>query len=280
MTCPRPVGVGFLEMMRSLCARWNRAGRLAALARMTGWMTAAVLAAGLGLPCFGAAAEPDTLPAKEGPVTVHPVQHASLVLSWNGKTVVVDPVGGAALYAAFPKPDVILLTDIHADHFNKETLAVLAGPATRLGAPAAVVELLSADLAGRTTTLALGTTNLVGGLSVETIAAYNTTQDRVRFHARGRGNGYVLTLGGARIYVSGDTEDVPEMLALKDIAAAFVCMNLPYTMTPAQAARSVKAFRPAVVYPYHSRGSDLEEFKRLVAGDSEVRLRNWYPAKP
>ncbi len=106
---------------------------------------------------------------------------------------------------------------------------------------------------------------------------YNLTEDRLKFHSKGRGNGYVLTLGGKRIYISGDTEDVPEMRALKDIDVAFVCMNLPYTMSPEQAASAVKEFKPKAVYPYHYRGSDVQKFKELVGPASEVRIREWYP---
>jgi L-ascorbate metabolism protein UlaG (beta-lactamase superfamily) len=107
---------------------------------------------------------------------------------------------------------------------------------------------------------------------------YNTTPDRSKFHDKGRGNGYVLTLGGKRLYISGDTEDIPEMRALKNIDVAFVCMNLPYTMTVEQAASAVREFKPRVVYPYHHRGSDLAKFKQLVGQDPaiEVRIREWY----
>ena len=105
---------------------------------------------------------------------------------------------------------------------------------------------------------------------------YNLTPTRLRFHNKGRGNGYVMTFGGKRVYVSGDTEDIPEMRALKKIDVAFVCMNLPYTMTPVQAADAVWEFKPKTVYPYHYRGSDTAKFKKLVVDVSEVRLRDWY----
>ena len=107
---------------------------------------------------------------------------------------------------------------------------------------------------------------------------YNLTADRLKYHNKGRGNGYVFTVGGKRIYISGDTEDIPEMRALKNIDVAFVCMNLPYTMTEEQAASAVREFKPKIVYPYHYRGSDVEKFKKLVGEDSgvEVRLRDWY----
>jgi len=107
---------------------------------------------------------------------------------------------------------------------------------------------------------------------------YNLTEERLRFHDKGRGNGYLVTFGGTRVYISGDTEDIPEMRSLEDIDVAFVCFNLPYTMTEDQAASAVLEFAPTVVYPYHYRGSDVAEFARLVGADSgiEVRLREWY----
>jgi L-ascorbate metabolism protein UlaG (beta-lactamase superfamily) len=114
------------------------------------------------------------------------------------------------------------------------------------------------------------------GFKLEAVASYNTTPPRKRFHPKGQGNGYVLNLGGKRIYVSGDTEGTPEMLALKNIDVAFLCMNLPYTMDVKAAAKAVKAFKPKVVYPYHSRGQDTATFKKLVGDAAEVRLRNWY----
>ncbi len=111
---------------------------------------------------------------------------------------------------------------------------------------------------------------------------YNLTEDRLRFHDKGRGNGYVLTVGGTRVYIAGDTEDIPEMRALQNIDVAFVPMNLPYTMTEEQAASGVNAFNPEVVYPYHYQGSDAEKFKELVeagGGNTEVRLRDWYATR-
>jgi len=116
------------------------------------------------------------------------------------------------------------------------------------------------------------------GITIDAVPMYNTTAERKQYHVPGRGNGYLLTLADKRIYLSGDTEDIPEMRALKNIDVAFVCMNLPYTMSVEQAANAVREFRPKIVYPYHCRGSDLEKFKKLVGDDVgvEVRLRDWY----
>jgi L-ascorbate metabolism protein UlaG (beta-lactamase superfamily) len=148
--------------------------------------------------------------------------------------------------------------------------------------PAAVAEQMTPDLRKNAAILTNGQTSELLGVKLEAIPMYNLTPDRLKFHSKGRGNGYVVTLGGKRIYLSGDTEDIPEMRALKNIDVAFICMNLPYTMTVEQAAQAVRAFKPRIVYPYHYRGSDLNKFKELVGTDAgvDVRLRDWYPKAP
>ena len=225
---------------------------------------------------------PDTIATEDGALKIFPIKHATLALQWKERTIYVDPVGGTKAFQGLPKPDLILVTDIHGDHFNKETLAELLSPNTKLVCPAAVAEQMTPDLRNSATILTNEQTGEFLGVKVEAIPMYNLTAERLRFHTKGRGNGYVVTLGGKRIYLSGDTEDIPEMLALKNIDVAFVCMNLPYTMTVEQAARAVRAFKPRVVYPYHYRGSDVNKFKELVGTDVgvEVRLREWYPQSP
>ena len=207
---------------------------------------------------------------------IHPVNHASFVMTWGPHPVYVDPVGGAALYDGLPRPHVILITDIHGDHLNEETLTALATGPARIIAPPSVADQLPEALKSRTTVIANGERTDFMGMSIEAIPMYNTTPDRMQYHPKGRGNGYVVTIGGKRIYISGDTEDIPEMRALKNIDVAFLCMNLPYTMTEEQAADAVKAFKPGIVYPYHYRGSDPQKFATLVGSASEVRLRDWY----
>lgn len=223
--------------------------------------------------------KPDRVKTDNGDLVIHPVYHATVVLEWNGKTVYVDPVAGEKRLTGFPKPDLVLVTDIHGDHQENVTLKAVAQDKTRLLAPAAVVEKLPEELKKQTTVIKNGETKTVAGIQIEAIPAYNLTSDRLKYHAKGRGNGYVLTFGGKRVYLSGDTEDIPEMRSLKNIDVAFVCMNLPYTMTVEQAASAVKEFKPKLVYPYHYRGSDTEKFKSLVGADSEVRLRDWYSDK-
>jgi L-ascorbate metabolism protein UlaG (beta-lactamase superfamily) len=222
--------------------------------------------------------EGDRIGTGDAALIVRPIQHATLALGWKEKVVLVDPVGGAARFSGLPKGDLVLLTDIHQDHLNLETLRAAAKPQAAIVAPPAVVEQLPQDLRNRTTVLTNGQSATMSGIPVEAIAAYNLAPERARFHAKGRGNGYVVTFGDKRVYLSGDTEDIPEMRALKNIDVAFVCMNLPYTMEVDRAADAVRQFRPKIVYPYHCRGSDLEKFKRLVGDDAgvEVRLRDWY----
>ncbi len=219
----------------------------------------------------------DHIPTAAGDLVVHPVNHATLVLGWNGHVIYVDPVGGAARFSGLPRPDLILITDIHGDHLDAATLTAIRGEAGIVASPA-VARQLPAELAAKAAKLANGESTNRFSITIEAVPAYNTTAERTKFHERGRGNGYVLTLGGKRVYISGDTEDIPEMRALKNIDVAFLCMNLPYTMTAEQAADAVRAFRPKIVYPYHSRGTDLDKFKTLVGSDTgvEVRIRSWY----
>jgi len=217
-----------------------------------------------------------------GELTVRAVHHATFVLPHGGTTIYVDPVGGAGAFAGAAAPDLILITDIHGDHLDVPTLAAVAREDTTIVAPAAVAARLG-DVKAQKKVLANGETAEVAGVSVEALPMYNLTEERSQFHPRGRGNGYVLTLGGQRVYISGDTEGIPEMRALKNIDVAFVCMNLPYTMDVEQAADAVLAFGPRVVFPYHYRGqggfSDVEKFRDLVARNPgiEVRLLDWYP---
>ena len=212
----------------------------------------------------------------KGEVVITPINHATMVVEWNAKTIYVDPVGMADWYKAFSKPDGVLLTHVHGDHYKEAVLKAVVGPKTKIIAPPALAGVLSGALKSAAIAVASGTDTKKLGFKLEAVASYNTTPPRKRFHPKGQGNGYVLNLGGKRIYISGDTEGTPEMLALKDIDVAFLCMNLPYTMDVAAAAKAVKAFKPKVVYPYHSRGQDTAKFKALVGDAAEVRLRNWY----
>ncbi len=179
---------------------------------------------------------------------------------------------------------MILITDIHGDHLNEETLKELDLEKTTIIAPQAVIDQMDDLFKEKTQALPNGEKLVWNEITVEAVPMYNLPETADSRHTKGRGNGYVLTIGSIRIYISGDTEDIPEMRALRNIDIAFVCMNMPYTMDVGQAADAVLEFKPKVVYPYHYRGSgglnDVEKFKSLVNNsnkDIDVRLRNWYP---
>ena len=251
-------------------------------------LTAALAAVTLQAPAQTATparAAADQIATKKGPLTVQPITHGSVVLTWNGKTIYVDPYGGAAAYAGLAAPDVILITDIHGDHLDPKTLAGISVGKALMVVPQAVAEQLPAQYKAQVRILRNGQHLDTLGMGVAAIPMYNLPETADSRHPKGRGNGYVLNLGGKTVYLSGDTEDTAEMRALKDIDVAFVCMNLPYTMDVQQAAQGVLAFKPGIVYPYHYRGqdglSDVEGFRKTVQAANkkiEVRLRNWYPA--
>ena len=225
----------------------------------------------LALACMAAPA--DEFPTSAGAVRITPIQHASAMLEAAGQVLYIDPAQGN--YEGRPAAHLILLTDIHGDHLVPAVLARLRTPSTVVFAPEAVAKTVPG-----VTIIRNGETRTWAAWTIEAVPMYNVVRGPAPgrlYHEKGRGNGYVLTYGGRRFYFAGDTEDIPEMRALRNIDVAFVPMNLPYTMTPEEAARAVRAFRPRVVYPYHSRGSDLHAFEQALAGTGiEVRIRNWY----
>jgi len=216
----------------------------------------------------------DDIPTSAGTVKITPIQHASFVMEAGGKVIYVDPAQGN--FDGRAKADLILITDIHGDHMAPKIIAGLQKPGTVILAPEAVAKTVTDAKVIRN-----GETQQIGAWKIEAVPMYNLKRGPSEgkfYHDKGRGNGYVLTYGGKRIYISGDTEGIPEMRALKNIDVAFVCMNLPYTMTPEEAADAVRAFHPKAVYPYHYKGSDVKVFEKALEGSGvEVRLRNWYP---
>jgi len=222
-----------------------------------------------------AASQTQTFTTPAGPVKITPLNHASTLIEPGGKTIYLDPAKPAKLDGS-PKADLILITDIHGDHMDPDSIkAVSKGNTEIISSPAVAQTVTSAK------TIANGESKTWQAWTIEAVPAYNIKRGPAPgklFHDKGRGNGYVLTYGGKRFYFSGDTEGVPEMRALKNIDVAFVCMNLPYTMPPEEAADAVKAFHPKVVIPYHYRGSDLSVFEKALQGTGiEVRLLEWYP---
>jgi len=221
---------------------------------------------------------------KGGELMIQPITHATLVLSYQNKNIYVDPTGGAEAFKGVGPTDVILITDIHGDHFDRKTIEAINTANTILIVPQAVADSLPATINKKNLVILNngGKTSQVG-ISILAVPMYNLpTAENAKFHPKGRGNGYILEIGGKRVYISGDTADTPEMRALKNIDIAFVCMNLPYTMNVEGAASGVLAFKPKVVYPYHYRGQDVEVFKKLINEGNkaiDVRLVNWYPGQ-
>ena len=232
----------------------------------------------------GQSVTPDTVKTKMGSLIIQPVQHASLILTVGDLTIYADP-SGANNFKGMAAPNIILITDIHGDHFDTKAIEAIKTANTVLVVPQAVADKLPEADKAHVVVLKNGDEVKQSGITIGAIPMYNLPESATAMHTKGRGNGYVLNIGGKRIYISGDTQGIPEMRALKNIDIAFVCMNLPYTMDVKEAADAVLAFQPAIVYPYHYRGqgglSDVNSFKSLVdAGNKkiEVRLRNWYAA--
>ncbi|EDP70641.1 Zn-dependent hydrolases of the beta-lactamase fold-like protein [Flavobacteriales bacterium ALC-1] len=216
-------------------------------------------------------------------IEIKPITHGTLVLETENEVIYIDPTGGLKAFAGYKNPTLVLITDIHGDHLNIETLEALNIDAATLIAPAAVIEKLPKNISKTIVTLNNGDSYNTNNAKIEAIPMYNLREEALKYHPKGRGNGYVITINGERIYISGDTEDIPEMRSLKNIDKAFVCMNLPWTMTIESAASAVIDFKPKKVYPYHYRSaeglSDIDKFKRLVNEDNtstEVILLNWY----
>jgi L-ascorbate metabolism protein UlaG (beta-lactamase superfamily) len=258
-------------------------GTVAAVATLA--LATATVSLSITAPAIAAAAasQDDTVTTTAGPLVIHPVHHAGVVLTWSGKRIVADPTtfppgpnSGAADFRGPNPPDLILITHEHGDHFSVPTLTELAGPNTIIVVPQAVFGMLPPALQAKAKVMSNGQTQTHAGVSIEAVPEYNITPDRLQFHPKGRDNGYVLNLGGQRVYLAGDTEGTPELRALRNIDIAFVPMNLPYTQTPEAAADWVKAFKPKIVYPYHFGESNVEQFRMLVGASSEVRLRKWY----
>mgnify|MGYP001056638530 CR=1 FL=1 len=216
-----------------------------------------------------------------------PIEHATLVIEYNNITVYVDPVGGKDAFKNFRSPNFILITDIHRDHLDLETLKAINTPNTVIVGTAAVKSKLPAEISKNYTTIFSGLSQSFSTskmtIDIEGVAMYNIRDEALKYHPKSRGNGFIVTLNKKRIYISGDTEDTFEMRHLKNIDVAFVCMNLPYTMSVESAASAVLDFKPKKVFPYHYKGtdgfSDVKKFKSLVNRSNkniEVIQLDWY----
>ena len=211
------------------------------------------------------------------PVEIYLIKHASLAISYKGLSIQIDPVTKlgpkVTNYAdEFPEADYVLVTHEHGDHFDPEALGVLGGEVVTN--PNCAKLMKSAKLASSAKVLTNGqSADLQEGIHVDAVPAYNYTEGHLQFHPKGRDNGYILSLDGFRIYIAGDTEDIPEMASVKDIDVAFLPCNQPYTMTPEQLINAAKMVQPKVLIPYHFGQTDLSSVPAALPG-MEVRLRS------
>lgn len=226
-----------------------------------------------------APSSPDTMTQALPVIT--PIQHASFRMDWSDTVIYADPAQGD--YTNQPAADLVLLTDIHGDHLQPDILQQLVTDETVIVMPRAVADELPDTIQGTHIVVNNGETVEQLGYSIEAIPMYNLPESDDAYHVKGRGNGYIVERDGTRVYIAGDTEDIPEMRELRDIDIAFVPMNLPYTMTVQAAADGVLAFAPKIVYPYHYRGtdglSDIGEFERIVTEENSgitVVKGEWY----
>jgi len=213
--------------------------------------------------------ETDAIQTDAGELKITFIGHGTLMLEWGKLVIHVDPVSREADYSKLPKADLVLITHHHRDHFDLKAIDAVQTGESRL----VVNPEVGKKIKGEAIIMKNGDVQNLLGLKIEAVPAYNTTEGRSRYHPKGRDNGYILTLGGKRIYIAGDTEDTPEMEQLKDIEIAFLPMNQPYTMTPAQVAAAAKAFRPSVLYPYHLGDTDVSELVSLLKGQSDIEVR-------
>jgi len=216
--------------------------------------------------------ESDVIPTSAGDLVITFIGHGSLMMTFNGKIIHIDPYSSVADYASLPKADIVFLTHEHSDHLDKDALAKLRTDRTII----VLTEICATQIKGGIV-MRNGEAQTIDGLKVEAVAAYNILHTRPNgeaFHPQGNGNGYILNFGDTRVYVAGDTENTPEMKSLQNIALAFLPMNLPYTMTPEMVAEAVRAFRPRILYPYHFGKTDTSKIVDLLKGeDIEVRIR-------
>lgn len=217
--------------------------------------------------------EVDRIQTSAGDVELFFIGHGSLMFRHQDYAIHIDPVSSSGSYKGLPQADLILVTHEHYDHLDIELIGKL-----RKKESIVVCNSASAPKLPGCRTMKPGDRTIIHNITIEAVPAYNIVNERAKgqpFHPKGVGNGYILTIGDKRFYVAGDTENTPEMKSLRDIDVAFLPMNLPYTMTPAMVADAAKAFRPAILYPYHFGDTDTDEIKRLLKDTGiEVRIRD------
>ena len=272
-----PIDMTIAVYCRSGRRSANAAGKLAAEGYKCMNLKGGILAwKGAKMPVTTDTYEVDVFKTKSGKtVKFHALVHASIRIEYDGKEIEIDPVrklGNKTIdYSAMPKADYIFVTHEHGDHFDKEAIKLLASYKTQL-----VMNKRCADMYGPCAVLYNNQSATLGAVEVEAVPAYNTTEGRTQFHPKGRDNGYILTLDGLRIYIAGDTEDIPEMQDIKDIDIAFLPCNQPYTMKPEQLVKAAKTVKPKVLFPYHYGQTDLSSIPEQLKGEGiDVRIRHY-----
>ncbi len=234
---------------------------------------AGVALVGLAAVASGPGFERDVIKTSASDLQITFIGHGTLMLGFGGKVIHVDPFSRLADYSKLPKADLVLITHAHGDHLDPAALAAIRTPATQV----IVAPVCEGKVEGASV-LRNGEATQAAGVKIEAVPAYNIVHTRPgggSYHPKGEGNGYVLTFGDTRLYIAGDTENTPEMKALKDIAVAFLPMNLPYTMTSEMVADAARAFRPRILYPYHFGETDTALIVALLKDEKgiEVRIR-------
>jgi len=215
--------------------------------------------------------EKDTIETSAGDLEITFIGHGTLMFTFGGKVIQIDPWSKLADYSKMPKADIILLTHEHRDHLDLKALGIVRAEKSLL-----VLTETCANRVKGGIVMKNGDIKTVGGLKIEAMPAYNLAHMRsegVPYHPKGIGNGYVITFGDKRVYVAGDTENTPEMKGLTEIDIAFLPMNLPYTMTPEMVADAVRVFKPKILYPYHYGDTDTSEIVNLLKDMNEIDIR-------
>lgn len=210
----------------------------------------------------------DVIKTSAGDLKIYFIGHASLMFEFDGKNIYTDPWSKLADYTKFPKADLILITHQHPDHLDPEAVKAISTKETQIVETKSVYDVLAQG-----TVMKNGDKKTVDGFEIEAVPAYNTTKGREMYHPKDRDNGYIVTFGNKRVYIAGDTEDIPEMSTFKNIDIAFLPMNQPYTMTPEQVVHAVHMIHPKILYPYHMGDTDVSKLKALLANDKNVDLR-------
>jgi L-ascorbate metabolism protein UlaG (beta-lactamase superfamily) len=215
--------------------------------------------------------EEDIIKTKTGDLKITFIGHGTLMFSYNGKVIHVDPWSRLADYSKLPKADLILITHEHGDHLDAKAIGIIRQEQTKV-----VLTKACSDKVPGGIIMKNGDERTVHELKIEAVPAYNILHKRSNgepYHPKGIGNGYVVTFGKTRVYIAGDTENIPEMTKLKNIDIAFLPMNLPYTMTPAMVADAVKVLGPGILYPYHYGQTDPNELVKLLKDEKKIEVR-------